>query len=298
MSFQIPFICQRRLLLSLGGLASWSLLPGLGLAASRDARPNTFSADVMLARDWQPSLNPADFLVSEKLDGVRALWNGSTLRFRSGRPIAAPPWFLAGLPQAPLDGELWLGRHSFDALSGVVRKDSPVDAEWRSVRYMVFDLPGRAGGFAERALAIRELLDAQQQPWLQAVAQALVPDAAALQVRLNEVVAGGGEGLVLHRADAPWSPGRSDALRKLKPQPDEEGQVVALIPGRGKYQGRMGALLLQTPQGQRFALGTGFSDALRASPPPVGAVVSYRYRDRTASGLPKFASFMRVRDLE
>jgi DNA ligase-1 len=270
----------------------------LCLAASRDGKPSTFSGDVMLARDWQPSLNPADFLVSEKLDGVRALWDGSTLRFRSGRPIAAPPWFLAGLPQAPLDGELWLGRHSFDTLSGVVRKDFPVDAEWRSVRYMVFDMPRRAGSFAERAAAIREWLDAAHLPWLQAVAQAVVPDAAALQTRLSEVVAGGGEGLVLHRADAPWSPGRSDALRKLKPQPDEEGQVVALIPGRGKYQGRMGALLLQTPQGQRFALGTGFSDALRASPPPVGAVVSYRYRDRTASGLPKFASFLRLRDQE
>ena len=189
-----------------------------------------------------------------------------------------------------------MGRRSFDLLSGVVRKDTPLDSEWRGVRYMVFDLPRQAQRFAERAARLRELLDAAPQPWLMAVAQTKLPDAAALQSRLNEVVAAGGEGLVLHRADALWSAGRSDALRKLKPLPDEEGVVLAHIPGKGKYQGRMGALLLQTPDGQRFVLGTGFSDALRAEPPAVGSVVTYRYRDRTASGLPKFASFMRVRE--
>jgi DNA ligase-1 len=252
----------------------------------------------MLARDWHPLLNPTDYLVSEKLDGVRALWDGQSLRFRSGRPIAAPAWFLAGLPASALDGELWLGRHSFDVLSGVVRKEIAVDDEWHAVRYMAFDLPRAPGPFARRAARVRELVEAAAQPWLHAVPQTAVADAASLQARLIEVVAAGGEGLVLHRADALWAPGRSDALRKLKPIPDEEGRVIAQVPGKGKYQGRMGALLLQTPQGQRFALGTGFSDALRADPPQAGALVTYRYRDRTATGLPKFASFLRVRDAE
>ncbi|RFO96762.1 DNA ligase [Rhodoferax lacus] len=258
----------------------------------------TSSVDAMLATPWQARLHPADYLVSEKLDGVRALWDGSTLRFRSGRPIAAPAWFLASLPAISLDGELWAGWRSFDALSGAVRKDVPVDAEWRTLRYMVFDLPHDRRPFAQRASYLADLLAATAQPWLQAVAQTTVPDAAALQARLKKVVAGGGEGLVLHRADALWMPGRSEALRKLKVQSDEEGTVLAHVAGRGKYQGRMGALLLQTPDGQRFALGTGFSDADRANPPAVGSVVTYRYRDRTVTGLPKFASFLRVRAAE
>jgi DNA ligase-1 len=256
------------------------------------------AAQVMLAKPWHGSLRPADYLVSEKLDGVRALWDGSTLRFRSGRPIATPAWFVQGLPEVALDGELWAGRHSFDVLSGTVRKAAPVEAEWHSVRYMVFDAPYDSGPFAKRAARLAALVEFAQLPWLQAVAQSTLLDAAALDKRLREVVAAGGEGLVLHRADASWSPGRSDALRKLKPVPDEDGTVLAQIPGKGKYQGRMGALVVETPDGQRFALGTGFSDALRATPPPVGAVVTYRYRDRTASGLPKFASFLRVRDSE
>ncbi len=269
-------------------------------AASTDGTSETVTAPpaLMLAQNWQPSLNPAEFLVSEKLDGVRAYWDGQQLRFRSGRPIAAPAWFTADFPNTPLDGELWMGRQRFDRVSAAARKAVPVDAEWREMRYMVFDTPGANGAFAVRAQNLVELLDLADVPWLQAVAQERVADSAALQSRLVATAAGGGEGLVLHRATALWQPGRSDALRKLKLQPDEEARVVALIPGKGRYTGRMGALLLEMPNGQRFALGTGFTDAQRADPPAVGAVVSYRYRDRTPAGLPKFASFLRVREVE
>jgi DNA ligase-1 len=239
MSAFLPLHCQRRALLRAG-----LMLPLLATLKQPQALASTYKTDAMLATPWQARLNPADYLVSEKLDGVRALWDGSTLRFRSGRPIAAPAWFLASLPATALDGELWAGRRSFDALSGTVRKEVPVDAEWHTLRYMVFDLPHDSRPFAQRATHLADLLAAIAQPWLQAVAQTTVSDAVALQNRLKEVVAEGGEGLVLHRADALWTPGRSEALRKLKAQPDEEGTVLAQLAGRGKYQGQMGALLL------------------------------------------------------
>jgi DNA ligase-1 len=297
MPFSRSLPCSRRALLSAGLALPLFAYSPISSAKRQEADADA-GAQVMLAKPWQNTLNPADYLVSEKLDGVRALWDGSLLRFRSGRPIAAPAWFMQGLPEVALDGELWAGRHSFDVLSGTVRKVEPVDAEWRAVRYMVFDAPYDSGPFSKRAVRLSALVDFAHLPWLQAVAQTTLPDAAALQSHLKAVVAAGGEGLVLHRVDAVWAPGRSDALRKLKPEPDEEGIVLARIPGKGKYQGSMGALLLQTPDGHRFALGTGFSDAMRANPPPVGAVVSYRYRDRTATGLPKFASFLRLRDAD
>jgi len=248
----------------------------------------------MHAKLWPAGLDPAPYLVSEKYDGVRAFWDGQSLRFRSGLPIAAPDWFIAGLPQTALDGELWLGRGRFDELSGTVRKKQPVDAEWRAVHYMIFDLPGNGGSFAERAQRINALLAQANQPWLLAVDQKQVLNTAALQSTLKQTVKDGGEGLVLHRASALWSPGRSDALLKLKPMPDDEARVLAHLPGKGKNAGRMGALLLALPDGQQFALGTGFSDAQREDPPPVGAIVTYRYRDRTPKGLPRFASFLRV----
>ena len=273
-----------------------------GWATTPDAVVAQVSAEVppavMLAQSWRMEVDPTGFLVSEKLDGVRAVWDGQTLRFRSGRVIQAPAWFIAALPATPLDGELWLGRRQFDRLSGVVRRQTPVDAEWRAVRYMVFDLPGDPWPFGERASHLNAQITAAKVPWLRAVEQVPGFDRARLQSALQKMVRDGGEGYMLHRADALWVPGRSDALQKLKAQPDEEARVVAHLPGKGRHAGRLGALLLEMPNGQRFALGTGFTDAQRSNPPPMGALVTYRYRERTPSGLPRFASFMRVRAVE
>lgn len=246
----------------------------------------------LLAKNAPAGIDPRPYLVSEKLDGVRALWDGTTLRFRSGRPVVAPAWFLAALPKTPLDGELWMGRRSFDVLSGIVRRADPVDAEWRRVRYCVFELPAGEGPFEQRADKLKNLAGDIVQP----VEQRRFASNAALRARLKQVVDAGGEGLMLHRADAPLASGRSDLLLKLKPLADAEGLVVGHEPGKGRFAGQLGALELQTPEGVRFKLGTGFTDAQRRDPPPVGATVTYRYRDLTPAGKPRFASFLRVAD--
>ena len=252
------------------------------------------SSSLQLPTVYDEAIDPAPYLVSEKYDGVRGHWDGSTLRFRSGRVVPAPAWFAARLPRMPLDGELWLGRGRFDELSGIVRKAVPVDLEWRQVRYMVFELPGAGGTFAERATRIREL--AAQAAWLQLVAveQAPIANRAALHQRLAATVAQGGEGLVLHLASAAYRPGRSDVTMKLKPELDTEAVVVAHHPGQGRYAGQLGALEVRAPDGRQFLIGSGFSDAQRRDPPAVGSVVTYRYRDLTSTGLPRFASFLRV----
>jgi DNA ligase-1 len=198
--------------------------------------------------------------------------------------------------QHPLDGELWLGRRSFDVLSGVVRKSEPVDAEWRDVRYMVFELPGAPGSFAQRHQELTRLVKDIGSASLQLVQQARVADNASLRRALDEVVRGGGEGLMLHRADAPYLTGRSDALLKLKPLRDEEAVVLAHVAGKGKYAGMMGALDVQTTAGVRFRLGTGFNDELRRDPPALGATITYTFRDRTTNGVPRFASYSRLWD--
>jgi DNA ligase-1 len=252
---------------------------------------------VPLAELYAAQIDPAPYWVSEKLDGVRAVWDGRTLRFRSGETIRAPAWFLAGLPATPLDGELWIGRGTFDRLSGIVRKREPVDAEWRELRYMIFELPGAPGRFSERVARMRDLVAAADVAWLDMVAQERVSDRAALARLFERVLRAGGEGLMLHRADAPWVTGRSPALLKMKPWLDAEARVVAWVGGRGKYRGMLGALEVETPAGRRFRIGTGFTDAQRRAPPPVGATVTYRYRALTATGLPRFARFVRVREL-
>jgi DNA ligase 1 len=251
--------------------------------------------DVLLAQIYQSGTNVTQFLVSEKYDGVRAIWDGKVLHTRAGNVINAPEWFTKDLPKIPLDGELWLARAKFDVLSGAVRKDVPIDEEWSGISYLIFELPNAEGTFEARAKRIVEIVKQTNIPHLKAVTQFRVKNEAELKARLKKVVANGGEGLMLHRADALYITGRSDALLKLKPLFDAEATVVAHTPGKGKHKGKLGALVLETPEGIRFKLGTGFSDAQRENPPKIGSLVTYTYRDKTPKGKPKFASFLRER---
>jgi len=247
----------------------------------------------LLATVYTGQVEPALCLVSEKYDGVRALWDGRVLRHRSGRPVAAPRSFLAALPAEPLDGELWLGRGRFDSLSAIVRTASPREADWARVRYMVFELPGAAGSFAERAVRLAEVAKASTSAQLVAAPQERVADRPALARRLESVVAAGGEGLMLHLASASVGVGRSNLLMKLKPHLDAEAVVIATKPGAGKYRGAVGALEVETADGRRFLVGSGLSDGLRRDPPPPGSVITYRYRELTSTGLPRFATYLR-----
>lgn len=268
-----------------------ALLGSAGWATS--ARSKT---EPLLAKTAAPGIDPTGYLVSEKLDGVRALWDGTTLRFRSGRAVAAPAWFTAKLPRTPLDGELWLGRGQFDKLSGMVRKAQPDDAQWQQIQYMVFELPSGAGKFEDRAIELIGIVSRAAWPQLHAVEQFKLANPAALKAKFKDITALGGEGLMLHWASAPVTNGRSDVLLKLKSQQDAEATVVAHVPGKGKYAGQLGALEVQTAQGQRFKLGTGLSDEQRKNPPAIGSTVTYTYRDVTPNGIPRFASFYRPHD--
>jgi DNA ligase 1 len=265
---------------------------------SQKAAKSTKPPAILLANVLSEHIDVTQYLVSEKYDGVRAIWDGDTLRFRSGNVVNAPRWFLDALPKVPLDGELWIQRGKFELLSGIARKSVPEDAEWREVKYMIFELPKAAGSFEARVTKIRELVAVNQKnaPFLRAVEQVRVADRKALKRKLDEVVKQRGEGLMLHLADATYVTGRSDVLLKLKPALDTEAIVIAHIAGKGKYAGMMGALEVKTPEGIVFRIGTGFSDAERKNPPPVGTRITYTYRDVTKNGVPRFASFLRVRE--
>jgi DNA ligase-1 len=232
--------------------AFWALISGLEQIAQAAAA--NMPPPLLLANELGPKIDPAKYLVSEKYDGARALWDGKVLRFRSGRPVHAPAWFIGKLPGQALDGELWLARGRFDALSGIVRKTTPVDDEWRQIKYMVFELPNAPGTFAERVRHMREIVAETNWPQLVAIEHFRVADRAALKRKLDEVVRGGGEGLMLHLADALYVTGRSDVLSKLKPLQDTEAVVIEHVPGKGKYQGMMGALLVRTPDANNFLL--------------------------------------------
>ena len=264
-----------------------SLMP---LSVLRAAPP-----PVMLATDFRGNVDVGDFWISEKLDGVRGRWDGKRLLTRSGQPIAAPAWFIDRWPNTAMDGELWMGRGRFDEVSGIVRAGKSNETAWRRVRFMVFDLPEHNGPFEGRVMRMRTLIPSAKVPWLQAAPQFRLGSAVELEARLKQVVANGGEGLMLHRANALYRAGRSGDLLKYKPYQDAEARVVGHAPGKGKYTGMLGALVVRRPDGRQFRLGAGFTDLQRAQPPPLGSLVTYRYNGLTRTGLPRFARFQRIR---
>ena len=271
------------------------LLAGVGVLAARAATAREAPPALMLAEAYRPGMALADYWVSEKYDGVRGYWDGTRLWTRGGEPVMAPAWFTARLPKQPLDGELWAGRGQFALAVATVRSQTPNDTAWHSMRFMVFDLPGHGGEFTARLAALRKLLPITDAPWVVAVPQERATTHAELHALLDKTVKMGGEGLMLHRGGSLYRAERTSDLLKVKLHEDAEARVVGHVPGKGRHGGRLGALLVETPEGKRFKLGTGLTDAEREDPPALGSWVTYRFDGTHPGGLPRFARFVRVR---
>lgn len=234
--------------------------------------------------------------MSEKLDGVRAIWTGAELVSRNGNRFAAPDWFLAQLPkQVMLDGELYAGRQAFQTCVGRVRKKTPVDADWRGLHYQVFDAPAVAGGFEARLAAAEQALAGCAVASV--VAQTCCADARHLQAFFADLVAQGAEGIMLRRPGSAYEGKRSNHLLKFKPTESDEAEVIGHAAGQGKHAGRLGALVCRW-RGVVFQIGTGLSDALREAPPTLGAAVTFAYQGVTDGGVPRFPVFIAGRDYE
>jgi DNA ligase-1 len=252
-------------------------------------------AAILLAEVWDQETDPAGYWMSEKLDGVRALWDGEKFVSRNGNVFAAPAWFVASMPSGvALDGELWIGRGRFQETVGIVRRKNADDA-WRQIRYLVFDAPDRDEPFEARMAFLRQLLPSGTEARIGVVEQVQCKGTSHLYAELHRIEELGGEGLMLRQPASRYERKRSRTLLKVKSFLDAEATVIDHQPGRGKLRGLMGALLVTMPSGVEFAVGTGFTDAQRQNPPPVGSVITYRYQELSSRGVPRFPSFMRSR---
>lgn len=194
-----------------------------------------------------------------------------------------------------MEGELWVARGRFEEASAITRREV-ADDNWSKIHFMLFDMPKHAGAFSERLAAMKNLVEKSGSKYLKVIDQIEILDEKTLMNRLHEVVKNGGEGFMLHRADALYKAEKNDDLLKLKTYEDAEGVVIAHIKGEGKYKEMLGAILVENEEGVRFKIGGGFSDKQRRAPPKIGSVITYKYFGKTKNGKPRFASFMRVRE--
>ncbi len=246
---------------------------------------------LLLAESWTDATDPAGWWMSEKLDGVRAFWDGTQFLSRNNNLFHAPDWFTAGLPSTPLDGELWIARGQFTRTVSVVRRqDHP--PEWKNVRFVVFDAPREKGKFEERTAWLAENAAAWGTEYLVPHPQEACQDLAHLLAELDRVLKLGGEGLMLRKPGSKYESGRSSTLLKVKVFVDAEAVVVGHEPGKGRHKGRLGAVVAELPSGKRFNIGTGFTDKQRADPPAVGSTVTFKYQELSPDGVPRFPVFV------
>jgi DNA ligase-1 len=262
---------------------------------SRKSEESKADLPVLLAESWDRLLDPTGWWMSEKLDGVRAYWDGKQFLSRQNNRYHAPDWFVEGLPDVHLDGELWLARKAFQRAVSIARRQDKPDL-WRELRYVVFDAPKAANAFEDRLAFCRELVVKKKPPFVLAHEHTLCQGKEHLLSELARIEALGGEGLMLRQPKSAYVAGRSMTLLKVKSFLDAEARVIGHEPGKGRHKGRMGALLVELPNGKRFSVGTGFSDAERERPPALGVVITFRYQELTDAGIPRFPSFLRVRE--
>ncbi|MEW5742812.1 MAG: DNA ligase, partial [Myxococcota bacterium] len=246
---------------------------------------------VLLAHAWENDVDLTGWWLSEKLDGVRAWWDGKRFLSRLGNQFFAPKWFTEGLPDHPLDGELWGGRKQFQRTVGIVKRqdESPL---WKELSYVVFDAPAHGGVFEERVAFLEQTVAQRKIAWLKACAHERCEGVDHLRRELARVESLGGEGLMARRPGSRYEAGRSSSLLKVKSFHDDEARVIDHIPGAGRHKGRLGALLVELPNGTQFSVGTGFSDREREAPPKIGAVITFRYQELSAAGVPRFPTFV------
>lgn len=251
-------------------------------------------AGLMLPGVYSEANDISGWLVSEKLDGVRGYWDGRQLWSKNGTLLQPPAAFVDGLPDFALEGELWGGRATFEQTAATVLRQQAHDG-WLQLRFGIFDVPAAAGGFTQRIEQAQAWLTAHPSRYAFVIPQVVIRDRAHLRQELQRIEQLGGEGLVVRDPHALYTAGRSTQILKVKEFQDAEAVVIAHLPGRGRNAGRLGSLLAELPDGTRFKIGTGFSDAERSNPPPPGTIITFRHHGYFRSGIPRFPSFLRIR---
>lgn len=257
------------------------------------------ATEVMLAHPWDGVQDPTGWWMSEKLDGVRAYWDGENFWSRLGNKFFVPDEFKKNLPEdIHLDGELWGGRGYFQETVGTVKRQD-YSGDWNKIVYVVFDCPSyEQEHFEWRQNHLKYLFELHTSKHWKVLKQKECKNLKDLKEFLAKVEAKGGEGIMLREPNSFYEKGRSHTLLKVKNFYDEEGFVVGHEPGKGKHKGRLGKLVVRRPDGIEFGVGTGFSDKERESPPSIGSKITYRYQELTDGGVPRFPSFVSARDYE
>jgi len=235
--------------------------------------------------------NITGWVMSEKLDGIRAYWDGQHLISRGGKIIHAPKWFLKDYPPFAIDGELWTKRGDFENISSIVR-DKTASEDWKYIKHYIFEVPNAEGNLSKRLFKVQ----AYESSIIKIIPQYDIKNKADMKNFLNFVEQKGGEGIVVRDPKALYINKRTSKALKIKSFLDDECKVVGIKDGNGKFQNMMGSLECVLSDGTHFNIGSGFTKQERKHPPKVGEIVTFKYKEMTKYHKPRFPVFLRIRN--
>jgi DNA ligase-1 len=263
-------------------IVSLSILTSLSLLASKP--------DLLLLTTYKDQ-NTTNWVMSEKLDGIRAYWDGKQLLTRSGKVIHAPKWFIKDYPQFEIDGELWTKRRDFENISSIVRDKIP-SKEWKQVKHYIFEVPNAKGGLFQRLAKVH----VYENEYIKVLPQILIKNLEQQKRFLKEVESKKGEGIVVRDPNALYINKRTSKALKVKNFKDTECKIIGFTEGNGKYTAKVGAIICELPNQIQFKIGSGMTDKFRNNPPKVGTTVTFKYQNITKYGKPRFPVYLRIRE--
>lgn len=243
--------------------------------------------ELFLLNVYSKDINITSWYMSEKLDGVRAYWDGERLISRAGYDFNAPEFFTKDFPKHELDGELWSKREDFSNINSIVSTQDD-KARWSELTYNIFEVPNAKGGLLKRLSLVKE------SKYLKLIKQIKVREREHLEEFFKELEAKGAEGLVVRDASLDYYAKRNNSALKVKSFSDDECEVINYTKGRGKYKDMLGSLVCKMQDGKIIKIGSGLSDKERAKPPQIGAIITFKYYGLTSKGNPRFPVFLRV----
>lgn len=265
-----------------------------------------FGGEILLFKDFNKikEQNLTGYFMSEKLDGVRGLWSGSEFKTRQNQVIKTPSFFTKNFPPFALDGELYINQNGFDKISALVRSKEAKDEAWQMVSYNVFDVPEACEKFKlkvcslqNRLAVLKSHLDKYPNAFIKIISQIPIENKQHLENFYQSIIKNGGEGVIIRKNLATYEKGRSNNALKLKPFEDAECMVIGYTDGKGKFLGKIGALLCEMPNGKIIKIGSGLKDRDRNNPPPLNSIITYKFNGLTKNALPRFPVFLRIRHL-
>jgi len=269
---------------------------------SQHYTPGYYMVSPMLAKKYLPDKhNVIGWYASEKLDGVRAIFDGKSFWTRNGNRLDAPYHFTASLEKLPLhgrflDGELYISRGRFNECSGIVRRHGD---EWWGIEFHVFDLISERDSFAIRNDDLRMMIEDADIPHLIHVEQDIVKCLDELSNWHNEITRQGGEGIMLKNPQSMYEQKRSSHLLKMKDFHEAEYTCVGIENGKGKYNGMIGALVLAVGDTaeKTFTAGSGLNDHERSVSPHyfIGQKITVKYFELSKDGIPRFPIYKGIR---